>query len=348
MTLHHRRVARRLAGGFVLLASSLVAAQPASNPATAATTPSAERPKPLAERLAARLEALSPDDPQAYLLLAEEVLDASASPADVRLAVDLFARAFELARAKPGDRAIAAGACLGLAEATGVQRDRQWYEALATLVDPTGSSSPAWLRKPPPTSVDAMPFRVAVLLGQVRAGEGVIARQMLAKPEIMQALRAIEPLMRRGGVPGGVSWLEREAAAWPCRECASKGAARRGGGSQPEYRACPVCAGTPGPALQAPELMAQVRLESWLLQGEQRSWAAQLAVDDGAPLADPDPAAVCARAGVDASRMYWRHGRWVRHADGRDEEPADAPRAGDKARPSPTVTRDPTGDVKGD
>ena len=348
MRRQRRDATARAVGASMLLAGALAMAQPATGPSGGAAQPAATRPQPLAERFAARLASLSPSEPEAYLLLGEEVLDAAGGPADTRLAVDLFGRAFELARGRPGDRHIAASACHGLAEATGVQRDRRWYEALAALVDPTGAASPAWLRRPPPASVDAMPFRLAVVLGHVRAGEGVIARQTLARPEVMQALRAIEPLLRRGGVQGGISWLEREAAAWPCRECANKGVVKRGGGPQPEHRACPVCAGTPGPAMQPAELMAQVRLESWLLQGEQRSWAAQLAVDDGTPLADPDPAAVCTRAGVDAARMYWRHGRWVRHPDGRDDDPPQPARQAEGAKPSPTVPLDPTGGVKGD
>lgn len=346
MTTNHVPKAWRASAVATLLAATIGAALGAAQPVGSPSAP--PRTQAMADRHAARLAALTPAEPEAYLLLAEEVLDGASGPTDTRLAADLFGRAFELARSRPGDRHIAASACHGLAEATGVQRDRPWYEALATVVDPAGSSSPAWMRKPPPTSVDALPFRLVAVLGYVRAGEGVIARQLLVKPEIAQAFRAIEPLMRRGGVPGGLSWLEREAMAWPCRECANEGVVRRGGGPQPEFRACPVCGGTPGPAMQAAELLAQVRLESWLLQGEQRSWAAQLAADDGAPLADPDPAALCTRAGIDAARMYWRQGRWVRHADGRDDDPAAVPGGKESAKPSPTVTPDPTGGGKGD
>lgn len=336
----------RVIGGFAAFAACMPAATAFSRQPEP-STPAASRVESVTERFAARLLALSPADPKAYLLLAEEVLDAATGPADTRLAIDLFGRAFELTRSRPGDRTIAASACHGLAEATGVQRDRRWYEAIALVVDPAGTA-PGWLRKPPPTSVDAMPFRLAVVLGHVRAGEGVIARQVLAKPDVAQALRAIEPLMRRGGVPGGLSALEREAAAWPCRECGNKGVVRRGNGPQPEYRACPACGGTPGPAMQGADLLAQVRLESWLLQGEQRSWASQLAADDGAPLVDPDPAALCPRAGVDAERMYWRQGRWVRHADGSDAPPPERVTTPERAKPSPTVTKDPSGGAKGD
>lgn len=305
-----------------------------------------EAGRSVAERFGERLAALSPVDPESYLLLAEEVLDASTGPADARVAVELFARAFELARMKPGERQVASSACHGLAEATSEPSDRRWFRTLAAVVDPSGGE-PGWLRKPPPATVDAMPFRLAVVIGHVRAGEGVVAKQMLAKPEVSQALRAIEPMLKRGGVPGGLSWLQRESESWPCRECSNKGVVRRGGGPQPEHRVCPVCRGAPGPALPAADLLSQIRLEAWLLQGEQRSWSAQLAADDGAPLAEPDPESVHERTGIDAARMYWRRGRWVLHADGSDDPPRPPPATQEPAPPPPTVTSDPTGGAAG-
>ena len=327
-----------------LLVAALACAAGATRPLRGIEPPEAGR---LAEsRFGERLAALSPADPKAYLLLAEEVLDAATGPADSRLAVDLFARAFELARMMPGERQVAASACHGLAEATSEPSDRRWFQTLAAKIDPSGGE-PGWLRKPPPATVDAMPFRLAVIMGHVRAGEGVIAKQMLAKPEVSQAFRAIEPMLKRGGVPGGLSWLQRESESWPCRECSNKGVVRRGGGSQPEYRVCPVCRGAPGPALPVADLLAQIRLEAWLLQGEQRSWSAQLAADNGAPVAEPDPEAVRTRTGIDATRMYWRRGRWVLHADGSDGSPQDRPAKQEPVAPSPTVSPDPSGDGVG-
>ena len=289
--------------------------------------------RPLTERFAARLAALDPANPGPYLLLAEEVADAATSPGDQRLAVELYARAFESARVKPGESEIAASACRGLAEAARISKDRRWYEVLAALIDPAGAP-PGWLRKPPPTSVDSTPYRIANLLGLVRAGEGILARQQLDKPEMKQALAAIEPLLKRGGVPGGLSELDRAARVWPCRECSNRGTVRRSGTNPPEYKTCPQCLGKPGPRLTPAELAAQLRLESWLLQGLQRSWAAQMTSDDGTPLTDPDPVGLCARVGVDASRMFWRNGRFVRFADGSDEAPAPAPDEKPKAKPT--------------
>ena len=290
------------------------------------------------QRFSTRLQELKPSDPRGYLLLAEDVLDAADSQAESRLAVELFARAFEAARSMPGERDVASSACLGLASAGRTARERRWFEVLAAFIDP-GSEAPGWLRKPAPTSVDATPYRLAVVLGYVRAGEGTLAKQQLSRPDIQQSFAAIESLLRRGGVPGGVASLTREAENWPCRECGNKAFTRKPGVNPPEYRECPVCRGKPGPSLSEETLVAQIRLESWLLQGAQRSWAAQVTSDDGAPLTDPDPAALCARVGVDGSRMYWRNGRFVRNADGTDEapKPKEAPAAKDGKAPKPTV-----------
>ena len=45
----------------------------------------------------------------------------------------------------------------------------------------------------------------------------------------------------------------------------------------------------PGPQLSEEELIAQLRFEAVLLNGIQRSWSAQMVVDLGATLRDPDP-----------------------------------------------------------
>ena len=270
--------------------------------------------------------------------ISRAVLDAATTQSQARLSVELFARAFELARTQPGGSAIAASACRGLAEAVRIERDRPWFGILAALTDPRGAE-PGWLRKPAPASVDSYPYRIAAVLGSVRAGDGLVARQQLNKPDLRQAIEAIEPMLRRSGVSGGIASLERDAKLWPCPTCSNEGIVRRLGTSPPEYKACPNCLGKPGPRLSPAELTAQLRFESWLLQGLQRSWAAQLTADDGSPLIDPDPAAVCSRVGVDAARMYWRNGKFVRHAAGSDGAPASP--ASEEATPAkPTVPAD--------
>jgi hypothetical protein len=274
---------------------------------------------------------LTPNEPVKYLLLAEEISDQADTPSDQRLVIELYSLAFEAARTRAGDRAVAASACRGLA-AVKPARERNWFETLASFVDP-GGAQPGWLRRPPPNSVDSTQYRIATLIGLVRSGEGSLAQQQLAKPEIRQALLGIDSLLERSGLSGGAEGLAREAARWPCRECGNKGFVRRANTNPPEYRTCSNCAGKPGKQLTQAELVAQLRLESWLLQGSQRSWAAQMTSDDGAPLTDPDPQALCTHVGVDAARMYWRGGRWVRNADGSDLAPDEK----EPAKPKPTV-----------
>jgi len=285
----------------------------------------------LAVRFAARLAELSPSEPSKYLLLAEDLSDQAESPADQRLVIELYALAFEAARTRASERAVAASACRGLAAAKPT-RERKWFETLAAFVDPAGAQ-PGWLRRPPPNSVDSTQYRIATLIGLVRSGEGSLAQQQLAKPEIRQALLGMESLLERSGISGGADGLAREAGRWPCRECNNKGFVRRANTNPPEYRTCSNCAGKPGKQLTQAELVAQLRLESWLLQGSQRSWAAQMTSDDGAPLTDPDPQALCTHVGVDAARMYWRGGHWVRNADGSDLAPDEK----EPAKPKPTV-----------
>jgi len=304
-----------------------IAQPPVESPASESEA-SDPAPRPLVERFKDRLIALRPDDAKAYLLLGEEVADQATTSGDQRLALDLLARAFEAARVLPGAAQIAAGASLALTEIQRTERDKSFLRAMARLIDPV-NSEPMWLRKAGPTSADAPPYQIALVLGYVRVGEGSLAKAALAKPEVRQSLLAIEPLLRKSGWGGGVNGLMREAGKWPCPECLNKRVVRRtgagvGGANAPEnkveYKACPICNGKPGPQLTVNELLSQLRFESVLLQGSQRSWAAQITADDGAPLVDPDPAGLCQRFNVDAARMYWRNGRWVRNADGTDVE----------------------------
>jgi hypothetical protein len=57
--------------------------------------------------------------------------------------------------------------------------------------------------------------------------------------------------------------------------------------------------------------LAQLRFEAILLQGSQRSWAAQLATDHGAPLRDTDPSTLPVVFEVDPDKVLWREGQWV-------------------------------------
>lgn len=284
-------------------------------------------------QLAARLTALKPENPEDYFLLGEEVADAAASSEQHRLAIELNCLAFELGRVRAGETATSAAAAIALAELDRTERTRRWLFAMAAVIDPS-RSEPGWMRKPAPTSVESAPYTVAQLMGFVRSGDGGRARLLLSKPEVRSSLASLDRLLANGGVPGGASGLEREALKWPCPTCANKRVTRKTNTAPPEYRACSNCGGNPGAELTAEQLIGQLRIESWLLQGLQRSWAAQVATDRGEPLIDPDPSSLCALFQVDPSRPYWRDGHWCANPDC-TEPPKPVPQPPAKPAPEP-------------
>ncbi|CAG1009539.1 hypothetical protein PHYC_03715 [Phycisphaerales bacterium] len=292
--------------------------------------PAAPATAQIAATFATRLEALSPENPEAYFLLGEEVLDQAADESGRKLAVTLFVLAAEMDRVKAGGR-VAASACLALSRTTRAGADRRWLTALARSLDPA-QAPPEWTRPTPPTSVDSEAYKVASAIGFVRSGDGGRARQLLGKPEVRAALLRYDTLLSRVGA-GTASMIIREADRWPCPECANQRAVKRGRADKIETRLCPICGGNPGPRLSRDSLLAQLRFESWILQGVQRSWGAQIVTDSGAPLLDPDPSGLAMVFEVDARAVYWRNGRWCRSADGSDPAQPDIPIA--KPRPKP-------------
>lgn len=266
-------------------------------------------PSPLPEPLTQQLEALRPTDPEAYLRLAEEVADDGQRP---RLAVELAVLAFGLDLARPsGSGPTASSACMVLASRESRDESRRWLVALARSLD--ARRVPAeWLAPASAPTAESSAYQVATAMGLVRSGEGIRARQLLNKPEVRAALDRHDRALLRVGVQGGAPGLIREADLWPCPLCANARIVKRGA----DARECPQCEGNPGPKLTYDGLVAQLRFESWLLQGVQRSWAAQVASDLGTPLLDPEPGTVAGTFLVDLRLCYWRRGAWAGTQDG--------------------------------
>jgi hypothetical protein len=275
----------------------------------------------------ARLSALSPAQPQAYFLLAEEIADAATDPHTRQLATRLYVLAFVLERAA-GQHATASSCCLALARLAGNDHDREWLRAMARVVDPR-RTLPEWTRDRESDSPENSAYRLATLMGDVRAGLGIAAKRSLADAAVRSALERFDPVLRRLGTRGGLAYIEREANRWPCPECANDRAIKRPKSN--EFRLCPVCAGKPGPRLSADELLAFLKFESWLLQGTQRSWAAQLGVDHGAPLYDPIPDELPLVLSIDATKPLWRNSRWVQDPNA----PAPASQKPESKKPGP-------------
>jgi hypothetical protein len=270
----------------------------------------AEAPPSIPTDLAVRLEALHPDDPESYFLLAEEVAELVEDLEHLQLARTLFILAFELERKRGGSSALAASAVLGLADVERLERDRHWLRAVAGAIDP-GYQLPDWTVAAWPAVSEDVAFKAATAIGLARAGEGRDARRLLAEPGVNNVLLRFERALGATGGAGALSRIERYAEQWPCRECGNARATTRPGQGGLDVRLCPVCQGRPGPRLTAEEFVAQLRFESALLHGIQRSWGAQIMVDGGAVLRDPEPDELAFTYGVDAARPWWRQGQWV-------------------------------------
>lgn len=284
-----------------------------------ATMALARQPEPAAPRdvqqltlsddLLARLKSLDPERPGEYFRLGEDIADVIRTPADRALAQQLFVLAFELDRRRGRSARLAGSACLALADLAALERDRRWLWALARAVDPRFQRAGLGEEESRESRVDA--YRAATALGLMRSGDGVAAQQMLKEPGVRSTIQRYERLLSDTGDTGGLNVVTAEAQRWPCPECANARIVRKFGTNPPEYRLCTNCQGHPGPKLTIGQLVTQLRFESRLLEGIQRSWSAQVVADGAEPIRDPEPSELAAAMGVDPAAVYWREGRWV-------------------------------------
>jgi len=322
--------------GFQTRAPALVPPTPASTAPRPSLSPLQQQERAIERQHAARLSTLSPAQPEAYFLLAEDIADGSESdPARRRVATRLFVLAYEIARLKPEGREVAASACLGLASVAGTARDKQFLTSLARSLDPR-QSPPGWVDVPEITTSDSGAYRFAVLLGDIRAGEGLRARRLLEDPDVSSLLERYDTLLSKSGWDLGTYTVRREAGRWPCPECRNERVVRRATQGVVEYQICPVCSGHLGPQISSSQLLAQLRFDAWLLQGSQRSWASQMGMDGGLPLVEPDPNRVGLQFGVDSSLILWRNGSWIADPNAPKPPPKPDPKAdADKDQPQP-------------
>ncbi len=284
---------------------------------------------------AAKLAALTADDPQAYFLLAEEVADSGATEADLRLARQLYTLALVLdggeniaklaasSSTAEADKAgkeqkrttssVAASACYGLAELTRSPTERRWLMATASAARPQvikDRIQPVRLVETATNLTPAVHLFDAISLA--RAGEGRRADAMLKRPGASELLAKYERALDDRGYFNSASRIKRWITEWPvCTECANKRVVSRTEGGKAITRVCSTCRGNPGPQLELDGLVNQVRFQSALLSGIQNSWSAALLVDGGEPAREPEPAAVARLYGVDVAATQWRDGQWV-------------------------------------
>lgn len=294
--------------------------------------------------LTRRLEALSPADPGAYFALGEEVAQEASELIGKRLATELFVLTLALDRrgsvAPPSaflaDKpSLGSSACLALAGLADNEQQRRWLTAMAATLGGDAAVDPAPSQSTQ-ASRDPAALELATVLGWVRAGEGRRAAKLLEKPGVNALLDKCDKLLNPG-IGGGAERVRRQVDQYAlCSQCRNRRYVKGPEG----VTLCPSCRGTPGIKLSAREVVDQLRVESALLSGVQRSWAAQSVADAGEPLRDLDPAEIASIFHVDPAKTLWRDGRWVVDPNAVAPVPADAP--ADPA--NPPATQPPTGE----
>ena len=262
-----------------------------------------------------RLASLMPSDPMAYFELAEELAIEADDIAATQLAQHLYVLSFELARTG-GNNRLAASACLGLAELSRLDRERRWLLALAGIVDPARGNRVGRGRSADgatlPTFDAATGLRAAEVLGEVRAGNGRQASELLESDATRRVLERYSVLLGRPGGGSSMNRIESHARDWPDNRCFGQRVVKeRSTGQEVVIDRCPHCGGNPGPDLSIVELVGHLRFESHLLNGVQRSWSAQLWADGGAPLRDPEPDDLAPAFRIDPAKAEYRGGEWV-------------------------------------
>lgn len=320
-----------LAHVFVAIAVAFASGQPAAEQTSPRAAAKASPPAfDAAAAHATRLAALDPNKPLGYFELAEEVAQQRDRSEARQLASHLFVLALDLSR-KQGKAGpdnpewLPSGACLALADLASNQAERRWLVALAgtlrTSREFTDPASISVAERPRPVEVDPTALELTEALAALRRGDGRRAEELLTKPAVWAMLEQYEGLLDAGGMAGGAARLRHLAEQSPmCTVCRG----RRYEKTPRGLEICPACAGRPGPRLTLLELEGQLRLESVLLNGSQRSWAAQVVADGGAPLRELDADAVAEVFRVDVNKVRW-NGQWVEPPTPVDQTSANQP-----------------------
>lgn len=321
------------------LASASLAQTPATPVPSATPMPvlPVSSPVPLSAELIVALGALDPQSPWAYFEIGEIVSEVAQDKATRTLCRTLYVLAYETSKKQSDEKQRESGSadirisvCLALAAIADNDSEQRWLRAIASSLGSTtleggGTSGTTDGGGAVP---DSAALELASALGLVRIGEGRKAAKLLENSQVSQLLDQTERLLSPGGLSGGAQRVRKLMGDWPnCPECKN----RRFIKSQEGVRLCPTCGGRPGPKLVQQELLYQLRLESSLLHGVQRSWVAQTIVDGGAPLRDLDPDELAATYRVDPQRTLWRNGVWTAPAGA--AKPAASP-----PDPQPTPT----------
>lgn len=220
------------------------------------------------------LAALAPTNPLAYFELAEEIADDHVDEAQRDLARHLFALAGVLDPARLGR-----SASLALADMEDREHVKRQLLALAALLDERGGVA-GWGQPDEATQIStSAAVAVGEALSYYRRGRGSRALAVLEKPGAMALLESVGDVLR--------------------------------GGAKRFVEDCKLYRGQRKPTLTEDDLRRMLQLEAAVLAGIDRAWSGELLLGRGRPLVEVDPDNLPQTLGVDASRPYYRRGRWV-------------------------------------
>ncbi|MCA9310800.1 MAG: hypothetical protein KDA21_06315 [Phycisphaerales bacterium] len=249
-----------------------------------------------------RLAALSPDNPIAYFELAEEVAYEMPDVGGRRLARHLYVLAFEADRNAPRPLGLGRSVCIALADMSTQPDERRWLFALAAVLGDT-TTSVNWDPQIRDATSTETAMALAEALGYFRAMDYRKAHRLLIRDDVEALFNQYDHVVEQGR---DINFMTTDAIG--CPECRNSRVVRSGGTRENPYRLCATCGGNPGPRLSGDEFLAQLRLESVLLNANHHSWSAQVTVDGGEPLRDVEPDELAASFSVDPTRFYWHPG----------------------------------------
>lgn len=266
----------------------------------------AAQPAPIEGALSASelesLRALSPERPDRYLELGEEVLDRPDSPERLTLARQLLVRAVEYGRSKPGSERTAASAALALASMSPQAAERLWLRSVASSLHPEYAVLARTER-----GDTAARSRAAELITRLRAGEGIRPRELLSDNEVRSVLLRNEAALSSAGTIS-LSDLDAAAKKQPCAACGGRMITAAQGSRSAAL--CATCKGRAAIEVSARDFASQIRLQLLLLGERQEEWG-KASDAESSPARDPDAAEVAIVFGEDTKLSVWSEGQWL-------------------------------------
>jgi hypothetical protein len=218
-----------------------------------------------------RLSALDPARPLEYFELGEEMADAATTDQQRAIARRLFGIA---GRIDP--EGLGGSAALALATLTTDVRAADRLRAAAAMLGDGITRSGATRNR---TRVDALTaIEISEAFGGFRTGRTSKLRQLVDDPIRLRLLKTWDD-----SLPGGVKWLAEQS--------------RRSARSRPD--------------LDEDEVLAMLRIEAGLLQGDQLTWSSMLDLDGDEPLLEIRVDRIDEMLLDGELLPYWRGGQWT-------------------------------------